>query len=525
MPALVLRAALLRPLWRGAPLPGLPVNANEILAMLTRAGVAPRNLSADSRTLAAGDLFLAYPGHAAADDGRHYIAAAVAAGAGAVLWERDGFAWDTRWQVPNFAVDALKTQAGPLAAALFGAPSAALNMIGVTGTNGKTSVTQWIAQALARCATPCAVIGTLGARFGTIEVAVPNTTPDAIVLQRLLARMRDAGAAACALEVSSIGLDQSRLAGVDFDIAVFTNLSRDHLDYHGDMAAYEAAKTRLFMQPGLGHAVINVDDPMGLRLLLRMPAGVARIAYSIAGDSAAAALADQGRLIACAPRFDAHGVCFDLDGDWGTAKVAAPVWGRFNLSNLLAVIGSLLAAGAPLALAVEAVANLAAVPGRMNALGGVGQPLVVIDYAHTPDALEKALTALRPLAVERGGRLLAVFGCGGDRDAGKRAPMGEVAARLADAVILTTDNPRSEAPTAILAQIARGAPQARVLADRAQAIRQAIRESAPADVVLVAGKGHEATQEISGRRLPFSDHDVARNALDNHGSTISGTAP
>ncbi len=499
------------------------MDAHEILAMLMTAGVRPQRLSADSRAVRPGDLFLAYPGHSGAVDGRAFIADALERGAAAVLWERQAFAWDARWQVPNLPVEGLKKQAGPLAAALLGAPSEALNMIGVTGTNGKTSVTQWVAQALARCATPCGVIGTLGARFDGIDEAVPNTTPDAIVLQELLARMRDAGAAACAMEVSSIGLDQARVAGVAFDIAVFTNFTRDHLDYHRSMAAYEAAKTQLFMHPGLSHAVINIDDPMGLRLLMRMAGGVERIVYAIEGVSKAAAqVADGGRLIARAPRFGPDGVLFDLAGDWGDATVQAPVWGMFNVSNLLAVIGTLLAAGAPLKLAVEALATLKAVPGRMNALGGDGRPLVVIDYAHTPDALEKALATLRPLATARGGQLRVVFGCGGERDRGKRAPMGEVASRLADVVILTSDNPRGEDPQQILDQIAAGARDARLIAGRAVAIGMAIGDAGVADVVLVAGKGHETTQEIGGRRLPFSDHEVARSALDNRVSQVSG---
>ncbi len=499
------------------------MDAREILAMLMPAGIRPRRLSADSRAVQPGDLFLAYPGRSGAVDGRAFIADALKRGAAAVLWEREGFAWDAQWRVPNLPVEGLKQQAGLLAAVLLGAPSEAMNMIGVTGTNGKTSVTQWVAQALEHCATPCGVIGTLGARFAGIEEAVPNTTPDAIVLQALLARMRAAGAAACALEVSSIGLEQARVAGVAFDIAVFTNFTRDHLDYHRSMAAYEAAKMQLFMQPGLSHAVINIDDPMGLRILMRMAGDVERIVYTIEGVSKAAAqVADEGRLIARAPRFAADGVLFELAGDWGRATVAAPVWGLFNVSNLLAVIGTLLASGAPLTLAVEALAALKPVPGRMNTLGGDGLPLVVIDYAHTPDALEKALAALRPLATARGGQLRVVFGCGGERDAGKRAPMGEVASRLADAVILTNDNPRGEDPQQILDQIAAGARDARLIAGRASAIGMAIGGAAVADVVLVAGKGHETTQEVGGRRLPFSDHEVARNALDNRASQVSG---
>lgn len=497
------------------------MEASDVLATLATLGAEVSELTADSRTAAAGTAFLAYPGHGGVRDGRAYIGEAISRGAAAVLWERAGFTWRDEWAVPNLGLDGLKDLAGPLAGALFGQPSQALAMIGVTGTNGKTSVTQWAAQALARCAAPCGVIGTLGARFGAIDLPVPNTTPDAIVLQRLLARMRDAGATACAIEVSSIGLDQARVAGIAFDIAVFTNFTRDHLDYHGSMAAYEAAKTRLFESEGLTHAVVNVDDPMGVRLMMTMDSRIERIAYSV-GASGAAAQVDEGRLIALDPRFDSQGLAFELAGDWGQASVAAPVWGRFNVDNILAVLGILLASGAPLALAVEAVADLSPVPGRMNAQGGEGAPLVVIDYAHTPDALAKALDSLVPVARARGGRLVALFGAGGDRDAGKRPLMGAVAARLADEVVLTSDNPRREDPLAILAQIAAGAPAARVIADRAAAIAATIAAAAPADVILVAGKGHETYQEIGDLRLPFSDHDVARAALHDRFPPSSG---
>ena len=491
--------------------------------MLNAAAIDVRDLSADSRTVSPGAVFLAYPGHGGAHDGRDHVAEAMRRGASAVLWEEAGFAWNPAWTVPNFAVPGLKPLAGPLASAVFGHPSRALSMVGVTGTNGKTSVAQWVAQALGRCATPCGVIGTLGAHFGAIAEPVPNTTPDAIVLQRLLARMRDGGAAACAMEVSSIGLDQARVAGVEFDIAVFTNFTRDHLDYHGNMEAYEAAKARLFDWESLAHMVVNVDDPAGRRLLAGKRSGVEAVAYGIAGAVPAAAVpAGVGCLLARSPRFTPEGVEFELAGDWLGASVAAPVWGMFNVYNLLAVVGTLLAAGAPIGIATSSVGAIQPVPGRMNALGGVDAPLVMIDYAHTPDALHKALEALRPVARQRGGRLAVVFGCGGDRDPGKRPVMGEIAARDADTVTLTSDNPRGEDPQAILDQIASAAPGARVVADRATAITQAIASAASADVVLLAGKGHETYQEVAGRRLPFSDHVVALKALENRSFAMPG---
>lgn len=491
--------------------------------MLTAAAIDVRDLSADSRTVSPGAVFLAYPGHGGAHDGRNHVVEAMRRGASAVLWEEAGFSWNPAWTVPNFAVSGLKPLAGPLASAVFGHPSRALNMIGVTGTNGKTSVAQWVAQAMSRCATPCGVIGTLGARFGDLDEPVPNTTPDAIVLQRLLARMRDAGAAACAMEVSSIGLDQARVAGVEFDIAVFTNFTRDHLDYHGSMDAYEAAKARLFGWESLAHMVVNVDDPAGRRFLAGKRGGVDAVAYGLEGTvRTEAAPAGAACLLARAPRFTPDGVEFDLAGDWHGARVVAPVWGMFNVYNLLAVVGTLLAAGAPLGIAANAAGTIKPVPGRMNALGGVGAPLVMIDYAHTPDALHQALEALRPVARQRGGRLAVVFGCGGERDPGKRPVMGAVAARDADTVMLTSDNPRGEDPQAILYQIASAAPGARVIADRAAAIAEAIACAAPADVVLLAGKGHEDYQEVAGRRLPFSDHVVALKALENRSSEMPG---
>ncbi len=496
-----------------------------------------RSLCADSRSLQAGDVFVAYPGHAGAAgqraDGRRFIADALGRGAAGVLWEREGFAWNAAWQVPNAAVDGLKPLVGAISSEVYGFPSEQLFMAGVTGTNGKTSVSQWIAQALHVCGKPCGVIGTLGASLygGTTGLngagaaadaaaasgGTANTTPDAIVLQRTLKQMREAGAVACAMEVSSIGLDQARVGGTAFDCAVFTNFTRDHLDYHGSMAAYEAAKTQLFLMEGLTHAVINLDDPMGVRLMAKTANRLDRIAYCIAGAAPVARyVEDEGRLTASEVRFNEQGARFTVTSDWGVTDVAAPVWGLFNVSNLLAVIGTLIAAGVPFESAARAVEQIHAVPGRMNALGGKDAPLVVIDYAHTPDALEQALATLRPLATARGGALRIVFGCGGDRDAGKRPLMGAVAERGADAVMLTSDNPRSEAPEAIIAAIAHGMHKPHlVVADRAQAIARAVGGAGAADVVLIAGKGHERYQEMAGRKLPFSDHDVARKAIDN----------
>ena len=500
--------------------------------MLSAAGVTPTSLTADSRAVTPGDLFLAYPGHDGRVDGRGFISEAIRRGASAVLWERADFVWNPQLKIANAGIADLKAQAGPLAAAVLGAPSEHLKMIGVTGTNGKTSVTQWLAQVLEACAMPCGAIGTLGNRFGACLEDTLNTTPDAVIVQRTLKRMRDAGAAACAMEVTSIALDQARVAGVAFDIAVFTNFTRDHLDYHGSMQAYEAAKTRLFTSAGLEHAVINIDDPMGVRLMAKIGGSVRRIAYCIAGESQAVAqVEDEGRLVASALRHLAAGCEFTLACDWGGARVAAPVWGRFNVANVLAVIAAALAAGARFARVIEAVGSLKPVAGRMNVVGGTSAsggteaPLVIIDYAHTPAALEQVLAALRPVAQARGGRLAVVFGCGGDRDQGKRPLMGEIATRLADKVVLTSDNPRGEDPLRILDQIATAAPGAQRNSDRARAISEAIVAADVADVVLIAGKGHETTQEIGGHKLPFSDHDAASRGLHDRPMPAAETGP
>lgn len=462
-------------------------------------------LSADSRRCAPRVAFFAYPGKRA--DGRAHIPDAIARGAAAVVWEAEGYAWRGEWRLPNAPVRGLKQQAGTLAHAFYGRPSEALWACGVTGTNGKTTCTQWIAAALERAGAKCGVIGTLGAGFrGALEDA-GNTTPDALELHRLLAELRRAGAAAAALEVSSHGLDQGRVNGVAFDCALFTNLTHDHLEYHGSMQDYGAAKARLFDTPGLACAVLNLDDAFGARLAQRLAArGVRVIGY---GRSAQAG--EFLRAARIAPEQ------LEIVSSWGRAQVAFHALGEFNVANALGVLGCLLAYGMPFAQAAASLAELPAVPGRMQRIGNA--PLAVVDYAHSPDALEKALQALRPLAVARGGRLVAVFGAGGERDRAKRAPMGAVASRLADRVVLTSDNPRGEDPLAIIREIELGvaAPHA-VEPDRAHAIEAAIAAAAGADVVLIAGKGHESWQESGGRRLPFSDAAEARAALERRGT-------
>jgi UDP-N-acetylmuramoyl-L-alanyl-D-glutamate--2,6-diaminopimelate ligase len=468
--------------------------------------------------VAPGDVFVAYPG--GHTDGRHYIPDAVVRRAAAVLWESRAHRWDPALAVPNLPVEDLQALSGHLAHLVYGRPSETLWTVGVTGTNGKTSVSQWIAQALTALGRRCAVVGTLGSGFpGALSESL-NTTPDGITIHRLFAGFLAQGAQAAAMEVSSIGLHQGRVNGVQFDVAVFTNLTRDHLEYHGSMEAYGAAKEQLFRAPGLKSAVLNLDDPLGRKIGRDLAgSGVARIGYTLrarpAQDVADTVLTAQA--IAAAPR----GQRFTVLVPQGRAEVQVSLVGEFNVANLLAVLGTLLASGVSLEQAVAVLPRLTPPPGRMQTLGGEGGPLVVVDYAHTPDALEKALGVLRDTARVRGGRLVCVFGCGGNRDPGKRPLMGEVAARLAAVVVLTSDNPRGEDPAAILAGIARGAPQARIVPDRAQAIAATIAAADARDVVLIAGKGHEPYQEIAGRRLPFSDAQHAAAALAARGGACA----
>jgi UDP-N-acetylmuramoyl-L-alanyl-D-glutamate--2,6-diaminopimelate ligase len=475
-----------------------------LLERLAQLGVPLADLTADSRAVKMGSIFVAYPG--TLRDGRAFIAEAVTRGAAAVIYERAGFEWNERWDVPSLGVDDLRGRVSEIAGHVYGNPSESLWMAGVTGTNGKTSVSQWIAAASDALGRRAAVIGTIGNGLVGERVEGKNTTPDPIVLQRLLSEYLRRGARVAAMEVSSHGLDQGRVAGIRFDAAIFTNLTRDHLDYHRTMEAYAEAKYRLFAARGLRHAIVNVDDECGERFARQLAATPL--------DVITFGLAAKARLRAGAVRLSEAGVSFMVDGDWGRAEVNAPVLGAFNVSNLLAVLGALLAEGFPLAEAVRAANQLEPVPGRLERLGGGDVPLVVVDYAHTPDALEKALAALRP-AVGPGRKLVCVFGCGGDRDPGKRPLMGAAAARLADQVVVTSDNPRGEDPHAIIEQIMEGVGRARAEAieDRQVAIFSAVHHARPGDVVLLAGKGHETYQEIAGTRHPFSDREVAAAAL------------
>jgi UDP-N-acetylmuramoyl-L-alanyl-D-glutamate--2,6-diaminopimelate ligase len=502
----------------------------QMVADLRKLAPTTRNISADSRRIGPGDIFLAYPGDV--HDGRAHIASAIHAGAAAIVWEPAGFDWQADFQVKHLPVAHLKTHAAALAAAWYGNPSQALWMTGVTGTNGKTSVAQWLAAAFTDLGRKTAAIGTLGNGFPGQLVTASHTTPDAVSLQHLLADYHDAGAAGVAMEVSSHGLDQGRVDGVAFDVAVFTNLTRDHLDYHGDMNNYAAAKARLFQWPNLKAAVLNADDDLGVILAEQLRDKPMRVlSYGI----------QSGDLRAEQCHADRLGLRLEITSPWGRGSLNSPLLGKFNAYNLLAVLGALLVSEVPLATALSALEKLQPVAGRMQRVatdsGAVADntdaPSVIIDFAHTPDALEKVLTALKPLTT---GRLICVFGCGGGRDTGKRPLMGAAVAAHADLAIVTSDNPRNEHPAQIVAGILSGMPPpsppaplplagegsvegrgatctVNVILDRRAAIRAAILDAAPEDIVVLAGKGHEDYQEIYGIKHPFSDLSEARLAL------------
>lgn len=503
------------------------------LDFLRASGAA--GLVSDTRRLQRGEAFVAWPGLAV--DPRRYVGAALADGAPACLVDAEGVAAYGFDDARIGVLPGLKAAAGLVADAFYGQPSAQLDVVAVTGTNGKTSTAWWTAQVLSALGRPCGLIGTLGCGLpfdveGRLrpEGVQPTgfTTPDPVTLHAALDALRRQGATACALEASSIGLEEARMNGLRVRVAQYTNFSRDHLDYHGSMEAYWAAKRALFAWPGLTAAVVNLDDESGAQLAAELTAE--RDAGGAAGpalDLWSTSLQRPARLRAAALAYEGDGLAFDLSGEGlPGSRVRTTLVGDYNVANLLTVLGAVCALGRPLVDALPVCARLAPVPGRMQRVvgdprsdhpGGLPQePLVVVDYAHTPDALDQALRALRPLAAQRGGRLWCVFGCGGNRDATKRPLMGAIARRLADQVVLTSDNPRHESPTLILSQILAGMcghHEADVIEDRAQAIAHAVQAAATVDVVLVAGKGHEAMQEVAGSKLPFDDVVQARRAL------------
>lgn len=479
----------------------MPMSLNQLLPQ-AESGELIRELTLDSRTVKPGDLFLAVPG--VAQDGRAHIAAALKQGAAAVAYEAEGASNLPPSDVPMIAIKGLARQLSAIAGRFYGEPSRGVELVGVTGTNGKTSVSQLIAQALDLLGERCGIVGTLGTGFyGALESG-RHTTPDPLAVQATLARLKQAGAKAVAMEVSSHGLEQGRVAALGFDVAVFTNLSRDHLDYHGSMEAYGAAKAKLFAWQGLRCRVINLDDAFGRQLAAE------KHESRLMGYS----LEDASAYIYCrTARFSDAGVEAQIVTPQGEGLLRSSLLGKFNLSNLLAVVGALLGLDYPLGEVLAVLPQLEGPIGRMQRLGGGDKPLVVVDYAHTPDALEKVLLALRPHVH---GQLLCLFGCGGDRDSGKRPIMAQIAEQHADRVLVTDDNPRTEKSEAIIADIRAGfaKPEAvDFVPGRGEAIARLIACADANDVVLLAGKGHEDYQEIDGVRHPFSDLEQAAKAL------------
>ena len=464
-------------------------------------------LVTDSRKVMPGDTFVAYRGDSA--DGRDFIGRAIEAGASSILWEKKDFSWNPAWNVPNLAVENLREKSGEIADRVYGRPSEKLWVIGVTGTNGKTSCTHWIAQSLTRLGKKTAVIGTLGNGFPGNLAPSSHTTPDAVTIHGFFSDYLNEGAQCVAMEVSSHALAQGRVNGVRFDVAMLTNLTRDHLDYHGDMDAYAATKARLFGRPELRYSVLNADDSFGFEIMKR-PSHAEKVAYGL--SEMKEKMQVRGKNL----RFQGGMLSMDVESSWGRGILSCPATGRFNASNMLGVLGVLLSSGYGMEESTDALSKIEAVPGRMEQMGGREAPLVVVDYAHTPDALENVLNALREIA---SGKLICVFGCGGDRDRGKRPVMGKIASRLSDRVVVTSDNPRSESPEAIIKEIVAGMDgHCSVIPDRAVAIRTAIHDAEIDDLVLIAGKGHEDYQEIKGKKFPFSDRMMALESLRSWGA-------
>ena len=485
---------------------GIPLQA--LLEGMTAApagrDISVQGICSDSREVRPGDLFLACPG--TRTRGSLFVRQAAAAGAVATVVDEALLPDLDRPRLAVIPVPALRDKLGLIAARFYGEPTNRLRVTGVTGTNGKTSISWWSAKAHSALAgEPAGLVGTLGYGCFPRLQSGPNTTPGAIGLQRLCAGFLDAGAYAAYMEVSSHALDQRRVNGVEFDSAVFTNLSRDHLDYHRDLDEYFAAKKKLFAFESLSAAVVNSDDAYGRALLEQLPTGLEKISYGLAGSAHAP-------LVTATPA-PGPGLALDISSPWGRGRVRPGVAGKFNAGNILAVISTLCLAGFPLDRVLEELEDIGPVPGRMESFTRADGARVVIDYAHTPAALEQALTSL---GEDCAGRLICVFGCGGDRDREKRPLMGEVAERLATEVILTDDNPRTEDGDAIITAILSGMAGAAVSIERnrSRAIELALEKARPGDVALIAGKGHETIQEIAGRRYPFSDRQQVRMLLE-----------
>ncbi|MFK8047719.1 MAG: UDP-N-acetylmuramoyl-L-alanyl-D-glutamate--2,6-diaminopimelate ligase [Halioglobus sp.] len=466
-------------------------------------GVEITGIELDSRKVSPGDLFLAVRGEV--HDGRQFIEQAVADGAAAIVAEAPVAGFVDEMTVPVIEVPELQFEVGSIASRFYAHPSQAIHVVGITGTNGKTTTSHLMAQLGRIVGKSCGVVGTLGSNLDGSVSQATNTTPDPVSIQRQLAVWRDKKVFAVGMEVSSHALLQGRVCGVAFETAVFTNLTQDHLDYHGSMTAYGQAKQRLFAMPDLKHALVNLDDEYAATMIASIPAGVRVLTYSVAGDNAADILFHD-------LRFHAQGVEASLRTPWGEASCSSPLRGVFNLANLAAAIGALLLAGEDLDSLCAATTKLTSVSGRMQSIPNTSGIQAVVDYAHTPDALEQVLRALRP-HIE--GRLITVFGCGGDRDRSKRSIMGRVACTHSDQVVVTSDNPRSENPLAILCDIEAGCSGEFVLvSDRGEAIALAVAQAAAGDCVLVAGKGHEDYQIVDDQRLYFSDEQQVTVALE-----------
>ncbi|PKH22720.1 UDP-N-acetylmuramoyl-L-alanyl-D-glutamate--2,6-diaminopimelate ligase [Enterobacterales bacterium CwR94] len=471
---------------------------------------ALREMTLDSRQVAAGDLFVAIKGHAL--DGRRFIPQAIAQGAAAVIADADLDMTDGQIThehgVPIIWLTQLSQRLSALAGRFYHQPGEQMKVVGVTGTNGKTTTTQLIAQWTTLLGDTGAVMGTVGNGLYGHLVPAENTTGSAVDVQHELNGLLEAGATLTAMEISSHGLVQHRVAALPFAAAAFTNLSRDHLDYHGDMAGYEAAKWTLFAEHQVGHAIINADDEVGRRWLARLPDAVAVTMHDNLQPGC------HGRWLK-AVNVDYHdgGASLAIESSWGNGSLDSRLMGAFNVSNLLVALATLLTLDYPLEQLIATGSQLQPVCGRMEVFTAPNKPTVVVDYAHTPDALEKALEAAR---LHCKGALWCVFGCGGDRDKGKRPLMGAIAEQMADIVVVTDDNPRSEDPAAIVADILTGLldpGRARIVAGRAQAVTHAVMQAQPDDIVLVAGKGHEDYQIIGQRRLDYSDRDTVARLL------------
>ena len=473
-------------------------------------------LHIDSRKIKQGDGFLAWPG--LAHDAREYVAQALAQGASACLVEAtdaNGFSWAQDEQKIG-AYTNLKQACGPIANAYYESPSQQLQILAVTGTNGKTSTAWWLSHALTSLGRRCAVVGTLGMGQAPLMHATGMTTPDPVRLHSQLRQWVDEGVQACAIEASSIGLSEYRLEGTHISVAIFTNFTQDHLDYHPNMSEYWRAKAKLFNWPSLQAAVINIDDPQGKALMQQLQAKASQDAPEVWTIS----MHQSARLRAQNIENSMHGLKFQVQEGEEIHSLQTDWVAEFNILNILGVLAAMRALGVSLANAVQACRDLPAVPGRMQSMGGLDMPCVVVDYAHTPDALAQALKALRPMASVREGALHCVFGCGGNRDTSKRAPMASAAEALADHIVFTSDNPRNEDPERIIESMLAGLnnkTKLTICIDRAQAISQTIAQAGPQDVILIAGKGHETYQEIGAARITFSDQAHAVAALKLRG--------